>query len=403
MRLPLLLVAVASAATPNWELEAELNAEVPAEKRDALKHAVRAEVKRSLTRYPHVIAGAADARAFVRRLGRAERREDLVVVVDGRVLVSPAFAKIDKNNRHLQFVWSVTQMANLPNVAYLLDRFAFGDRHPYPSSSSNASSGCVAAPGPAPDPEFVIAKYHGHGMCGVLIPNMYVFNEVGKWAKEAEKLKQAAVAKPWKDRSSRVFWRGQILAQDKCHRDGGNHARWSALALAREQPDAFACACLDGKPCAARDAARFPCDGLPYTATMAALIAEDRAKHSKAALPMADFADFKFLLNIPGTISGSYSRHLNVLWALGAVVLLWDSPHVEWYYPALKDGATHVVVCAEINRRFGTSRPNFETLSLGQIEVDSAGRIDRSRRVLEAGSKSLCRPIRAHPPPLKSC
>lgn len=346
MRLPLLLVAVASAATPNWELEAELNAEVPAEKRDALKHAVRAEVKRSLTRYPHVIAGAADAKAFVRRLGRAERREDLVVVVDGRVLVSPAFAKIDKNNRHLQFVWSVTQMSNVPNVAYLLDRFAFGDRHPYPSSSANASSGCVAAPGPAPDPEFVIAKYHGHGMCGVLIPNMYVFNEVGKWAKEAEKLKQAAVAKPWKDRSSRVFWRGQILAQDKCHRDGGNHARWSALALAREKPDAFACACLDGKPCAARDAARFPCDGLPYTATMAALVAEDRAKHSKAALPMADFANYKFLLNLPGTISGSYSRHLNVLWALGAVVLLWDSPHVEWYYPALKDGATHVVVDA---------------------------------------------------------
>ncbi|KAH8053080.1 hypothetical protein JL722_9746 [Aureococcus anophagefferens] len=59
---------------------------------------------------------------------------------------------------------------------------------------------------------------------------------------------------------------------------------------------------------------------------------------------MADFADYKFLLNLPGTISGSYSRHLNVLWALGAVVLLWDSPHVEWYYPALKDGATHVVV-----------------------------------------------------------
>ncbi|KAH8053079.1 hypothetical protein JL722_9745 [Aureococcus anophagefferens] len=212
MRLPLLLVAVASAATPNWELEAELNAEVPAEKRDALKHAVRAE--------------------------------------------------IDKNNRHLQFVWSVTQMSNVPNVAYLLDRFAFGDRHPHPPSSANVG-GCVAAPGPAPDPEFVIAKYHGHGMCGVLIPNMYVFNEVGKWAKEAEKLKKAAVAKPWKDRSSRVFWRGQILAQDKCHRDGGNHARWSALALAREQPDALACACLDGKPCAARDAARFPATACP--------------------------------------------------------------------------------------------------------------------------------------------
>ena len=31
-----------------------------------------------------------------------------------------------------------------------------------------------------------------------------------------------------------------------------------------------------------------------------------------------------------------------------------------------------VDACVQINRRFGTSRPNFEILSLGQIEVDSA-------------------------------
>ena len=53
----------------------------------------------------------------------------------------------------------------------------------------------------------------------------------------------------------------------------------------------------------------------------------------------------------------------------------------------------------EIDRRFATSRPNFDMLELGHIEVDSSfGRIDRSRRVLEAGPKRSCRPfrIRAH-------
>ena len=35
-------------------------------------------------------------------------------------------------------------------------------------------------------------------------------------------------------------------------------------------------------------------------------------------------------------------------------------------------GRPLVLACAEISRRFGTSRPNFEMLSLGHIDVDSA-------------------------------
>ena len=49
-----------------------------------------------------------------------------------------------------------------------------------------------------------------------------------------------------------------------------------------------------------------------------------------------------------------------------------------------------VLNCVEINRWFGGSPPNFRTLYLNQIEVDSAdfGRIDCSRRVLEARQKT---------------
>ena len=50
------------------------------------------------------------------------------------------------------------------------------------------------------------------------------------------------------------------------------------------------------------------------------------------------------VLNLPGSVSGSYSRNLNHLWFLGSVVASWESPAVEFYYPALTPGVTHVAV-----------------------------------------------------------
>ena len=50
------------------------------------------------------------------------------------------------------------------------------------------------------------------------------------------------------------------------------------------------------------------------------------------------YASYKYQLNLPGSVSGSYSRNLNHLWMLGSVVALWDAPYVEWYYPALAPG-----------------------------------------------------------------
>mmetsp|Transcript_25513 Transcript_25513/g.87601 ORF Transcript_25513/g.87601 Transcript_25513/m.87601 type:complete len:210 (+) Transcript_25513:290-919(+) len=56
------------------------------------------------------------------------------------------------------------------------------------------------------------------------------------------------------------------------------------------------------------------------------------------------FGNYRYQLNLPGSVSGSYSRNLNHLWMLGSAVVLWDAPYVEWYYPALRDGVTHVTV-----------------------------------------------------------
>ena len=55
-----------------------------------------------------------------------------------------------------------------------------------------------------------------------------------------------------------------------------------------------------------------------------------------------DFGRYAYQLNLPGSVSGSYSRNLNHLWAVGSVVALWDAAYVEFYYPALKEGETHL-------------------------------------------------------------
>ena len=56
-----------------------------------------------------------------------------------------------------------------------------------------------------------------------------------------------------------------------------------------------------------------------------ALIAGD------APVDRADYSAYRYVLNLPGATTGSYSKNLNHLWALGAVVMLWDAPFVEWH------------------------------------------------------------------------
>ena len=57
-----------------------------------------------------------------------------------------------------------------------------------------------------------------------------------------------------------------------------------------------------------------------------------------------DYRNHKYLLNLPGAASGSYSKNLNHLWRTGSVVMQWVHPFVEWYHPALEHGVTHLDV-----------------------------------------------------------
>mmetsp|Transcript_7742 Transcript_7742/g.9821 ORF Transcript_7742/g.9821 Transcript_7742/m.9821 type:complete len:216 (+) Transcript_7742:867-1514(+) len=57
-----------------------------------------------------------------------------------------------------------------------------------------------------------------------------------------------------------------------------------------------------------------------------------------------DYARYRGLLNLPGKTYGSYSRNLNELWFLDVVVFLWATSVVEFYYPGLEDGQTHLTI-----------------------------------------------------------
>jgi len=68
-----------------------------------------------------------------------------------------------------------------------------------------------------------------------------------------------------------------------------------------------------------------------------------------------------------------YSRNLNHLWATGGVVLLWDEPIVEWYYPLLQTGVTHLVVnrstAAAVVDRLEANPAEYKRLAAGAARI----------------------------------
>merc|ERR550537_1320921 len=61
-------------------------------------------------------------------------------------------------------------------------------------------------------------------------------------------------------------------------------------------------------------------------------------------------AQWKYLMNLPGAQTGSYSRNINHLFLMNSAVMMWESKageglnYDEWYMPALKEGETHLTV-----------------------------------------------------------
>ena len=128
-----------------------------------------------------------------------------------------------------------------------------------------------------------------------------------------------------------------------CADEYGNHARLQALSLSLSE-EAVDVRCWLAKKCRVRDASARPCAQYPYDDAMARVAADPELATRTGHVAKENFTLFKYVLNLPGSSSGSYSRNLNHLWFLQSVVLLWKAPFVEWYYPALRNGETHVDV-----------------------------------------------------------
>mmetsp|Transcript_27152 Transcript_27152/g.83669 ORF Transcript_27152/g.83669 Transcript_27152/m.83669 type:complete len:582 (-) Transcript_27152:138-1883(-) len=187
-------------------------------------------------------------------------------------------------------------------------------------------------------PRLVIAKRYGYDQCGILVPNCY-FESQDKWEEKLVTIARSSeTQKAAKDKDPRVFWRGAIRNEAVCKDEGGNFARAEAVALSVAHPKLFDVKCLE---CDMRDDVKDPC--LEFTfdeATRKAL--KDEKKIKGKYVPKADFGRYRYQLNLPGSVSGSYSRNLNHLWLVGSIVAMWDAPFVEFYYPALEEGDTHV-------------------------------------------------------------
>ena len=268
------------------------------------------------------------------------------------------------------------------------------------------SAGCGADDARcAASPTLVIAKV-ADAAPGIMAPNPY-FGTFPAWEARAARVREAA-ARPAAERRRKVFWRGSARPSEDANATGcaaplevdghaspGLEVRMAALSLALRYPETFDVAAVfkhdktralhrrqlvDWLRC---DAARrgFPGSDArdAFAPGAARLLAAGRVEPS-------EFPAYAVLASLPGDTHGSFSQHLNHLWAAGSAVLLWRwaesrALYSEWYYAGLEDGATHVEV-----RRAGAAVLDVADRLLG----DGARRARLGAAAAEVHDALLC-------------
>ena len=252
---------------------------------------------------------------------------------------------------------------------------------------------------------------------GIMAPNPY-FGTFPAWEARAARVREAA-ARPAAGRTRKVFWRGGARPSEDANATGcaaplevdghaspGLEVRMAALSLALRYPETFDVAAVfkhektralhrrqlvDWLRC---DAARRGFPGSEkrdaFAPGAARLLAAGRVEPS-------EFPAYAVLASLPGDTHGSFSQHLNHLWAAGSAVLLWRwaesrALYSEWYYAGLE-------LCGNQPLVWGAHQTSELSISVKSKSIRLIfGRIDCSRRVLEAQQKALRRNgrIRAH-------
>lgn len=320
-------------SSPRWTPEEELSRIKPSFRHFDWTTLVEDELWRSVRahRVPMGYSAYDVAGAAVRR------RERFVVAYENRVFVHAAFLNRTKHPGHVKMVRSVMDLGGkLGNAVYEVD-------------VSTSGLSCSIAP------TLVINKQFGYRQCGILFPNTYFGGgNLSVWEEFVQNQTRASDEKRWQDREKKAFWRGTMTAPKKksCIDDYGNYARLQAVAAASTS-DLIDTGCFlfhradMSRSCTARNVTSNPCRGSfsvpPYDQTMMK-IAANGSLGIRDFVSLENFTNYRYLLNMPGAKSGSYSRNLNSLWLSGSIVLLWDAPFVEWYFPALSHAQTHLAV-----------------------------------------------------------
>mmetsp|Transcript_11067 Transcript_11067/g.33301 ORF Transcript_11067/g.33301 Transcript_11067/m.33301 type:complete len:514 (-) Transcript_11067:203-1744(-) len=321
----------------------------------------------------------------------------------GRIFAPPTFLdagnSAGKNHGLLVLLASAQRVRkkSLPNAGFVPDMSASG----WSVTPAQESKGF---PGTA------IAKKHGYGRyCGIMIPNPYLshqgapMGDLDLWRYSIDEIRAAARTRPINQRKAKVFWRGECENNEwdrkgkhysvngpkralrpespqgycydtKANIESGNRARLAAASLTVAHSKHF-----DVK-CSALDPPRnFSCiEDKAYAAELTQaskdVLENSRTIEDEAWIDGTDYTKYKYLLNLPGKTTGSYSRNLNHLWATGGVVLLWDEPIVEWYYPLLQTGVTHLVVnrstAAAVVDRLEANPAEYKRLVAGAAQID---------------------------------
>eukprot|EP00633_Aureoumbra_lagunensis_P002602 CAMPEP_0197303028 /NCGR_PEP_ID=MMETSP0890-20130614/51416_1 /TAXON_ID=44058 ORGANISM="Aureoumbra lagunensis, Strain CCMP1510" /NCGR_SAMPLE_ID=MMETSP0890 /ASSEMBLY_ACC=CAM_ASM_000533 /LENGTH=477 /DNA_ID=CAMNT_0042782775 /DNA_START=70 /DNA_END=1500 /DNA_ORIENTATION=- len=263
-------------------------------------------------------------------------KKSLLIIRDGRLYVYKKLWRAGKVKvkKIIKLIADIATKYRLLNVVFLLSTTSAGDSV---DSTSNDSSQI---------PYFVIAKKYGYNQAGILMPNPFFVDEGSlfkKWAQD-----RFGMRKP------QAFWRGVVRwdmdeehSRRNCENADGLLARLRAISLSIKAPHLWDVKCSKdcvfkfntSKACTRIHASEFRHKDMRKVFENASLVSEKEHHYEKA-----EYASWMFNLNLPGSTDGSYSRNLNHLWLTGAVVVQWDWHSVEFYYPALAHGTTHISV-----------------------------------------------------------
>uniref|UniRef100_A0A7S3NK87 Glycosyl transferase CAP10 domain-containing protein n=1 Tax=Aureoumbra lagunensis TaxID=44058 RepID=A0A7S3NK87_9STRA len=191
------------------------------------------------------------------------------------------------------------------------------------------------ASGPVRDEQFPVLAFGKRDpdiQPGLLIPNPF-FISPRWWDQIAASSVQESTLQPWYRRKNKLLFRGAC--------GPGAHARFELLRI-RDPHNLLDVGFnkVDGYQ-SIEECVVDLANKLNRTNDDINFILNHRIK---SLVPQSNFSQYRYLMHMPGSATGSYSRNLQYLWSHGSIIFIWKHTASEWYYQHLRDGVHYVSV-----------------------------------------------------------